>query len=194
MAAAAAADAETTYVGLTDQVIDASALVQRVSYPDCGGVATFHGITRNNFKGKRVVHLEYEAYDAMAKKQMAKIAAAIRGRWPGVRGVAMVHRTGVVPVTEASIVICVSSPHRVEALEACHYAIDEVKASVPVWKKEMYEDGSAWKQNSEFLSSALFGGATVEPWWRRPVRLEVQPTVAIAAAVCVCGGIVAYLR
>eukprot|EP00756_Hemistasia_phaeocysticola_P044385 Hpha_TRINITY_DN18044_c0_g1::TRINITY_DN18044_c0_g1_i1::g.1226::m.1226/K03635/MOCS2B, moaE; molybdopterin synthase catalytic subunit len=137
---------------LTDQVIDAQRLVQAVSNPSCGAVATFHGITRNHFDGREVVRLEYEAYSGMAEKKMKQIGDEVRKRFPSVVGVAIVHRTGVVPPTEASIVICCSSPHRVQSLEACHFAIDEAKRVVPVWKREVYGDGSAWKQNSEFLS------------------------------------------
>jgi molybdopterin synthase catalytic subunit len=95
-----------------------------------------------------VERLEYEAYGGMAEREMAQIGSRIADRWPGVR-VAMVHRLGVVAVGEASVVIAVSAPHRGEAYAASRFAIDELKAHVPVWKKEVYADGSVWKANAE---------------------------------------------
>lgn len=102
----------------------------------------------------KVVSLEYEAYDEMAKKEMARICYEIRQRWPDVKHIAMYHRLGFVPVKEASVVIAISSPHRKESLEALPFALDELKKSVPVWKKEYYmeqagETSSQWKENPE---------------------------------------------
>jgi molybdopterin synthase catalytic subunit len=102
----------------------------------------------------KVVTLEYEAYDEMAKKEMANICFEIRQRWPDVKHIAMHHRLGLVPVKEASVVIAISSPHRKSSLEALPFALDELKKSVPVWKKEFYKAGSGesssqWKENPE---------------------------------------------
>lgn len=102
----------------------------------------------------KVVSLEYEAYDEMAKKEMASICFEIRQRWPEVKHIAMHHRLGLVPVKEASVVIAISSPHRKASLEALPFALDELKKSVPVWKKEFYKEqegeaSSQWKENPE---------------------------------------------
>ncbi|KAL1519507.1 hypothetical protein AB1Y20_023023 [Prymnesium parvum] len=125
-------------------------LASKVLCPSAGGIATFIGTTRDHFEGKRVVRLEYEAYDLMAKKEMHNIIAAIRTRWQ-VRHVAIAHRVGVVPAAESSVEIAVSSTHRAEALEAVHFAINELKKTVPIWKKEIYDEGDAqWKENKEW--------------------------------------------
>uniref|UniRef100_A0A7S2TT23 Molybdopterin synthase catalytic subunit n=1 Tax=Lotharella oceanica TaxID=641309 RepID=A0A7S2TT23_9EUKA len=120
----------------------------------CGAIATFVGTTRNNFDGKIVTMLSYEAYAPMAMKQLSLISNQIRKKWP-VKKIAILHRLGVCPVGEASVIIAISSPHRKAALEACHWAIDTLKAQVPIWKKEHYQDGSTWKQNKEFDPKAL---------------------------------------
>merc|ERR1712154_419223 len=121
------------------------------------------------------------AYDKMARKEMPAIATRIRHRWSTVKAVVMQHRLGLVPVTEASIIICVSSPHRVEAMEACRYAIDQVKTTVPVWKREVYEDGSSWKQNEEYLR---FVGIAKPPTVETPGRRwDVTITVDMRCAV-----------
>eukprot|EP01062_Namystynia_karyoxenos_P081661 TRINITY_DN9014_c2_g1_i1.p2 TRINITY_DN9014_c2_g1~~TRINITY_DN9014_c2_g1_i1.p2 ORF type:complete len:239 (+),score=74.54 TRINITY_DN9014_c2_g1_i1:79-717(+) len=200
-ASGAGATAEPTFVGLSADHIDAAALYRRVCLPSCGAVATFHGITRDSFQGREVVRLEYEAYAAMAEKQMAKIAEAMRAQWPSVRGIAMQHRTGVVPVTEASIVICVSSPHRVDSMAACRFAIDQVKTVVPVWKREVYADGSRWKENSEFLSGPLFrrGKTSVErapSWWSQPAATLTRGQCAAihALAAAAAAGVFLWAR
>ncbi|XP_004703679.1 molybdopterin synthase catalytic subunit [Echinops telfairi] len=122
---------------------------QLVASPSCGAISLFVGTTRNHFEGKRVVSLEYEAYLPMAEKEVRTICADIRQKWP-VRHIAVFHRLGLVPVSEASIIIAVSSAHRAASLEAVSYAIDALKAKVPIWKKEMYgESSSSWKGNKE---------------------------------------------
>ncbi|XP_023950000.2 molybdopterin synthase catalytic subunit [Bicyclus anynana] len=119
----------------------------------CGAVSVFVGTTRDSFDGKKVVRLEYEAYDSMALKAMQSICDDVRDKWPAVHSIAMYHRLGCVPVKEASVVIAVSSPHRVDSLEAVSYCIDQLKASVPIWKKEVYEDQEpVWKENNECIS------------------------------------------
>ncbi len=133
---------------LTDDVLDESSLRAAVSRSGAGAILVFHGVTRDNFAGRGVTRLEYEAYPDMAIAQMRAIASEACERWPGLR-VAMSHRTGVVPVGEASVLIAVSSPHRCDAYEASRFCIDTLKARVPIWKKEIYDDGSAWKANAE---------------------------------------------
>lgn len=115
-----------------------------------GATCVFVGTTRDTFEGKAVVRLEYEAYGAMAVGEVLRMCAAARARWPDLARVAVHHRVGVVPVREPSVVIAVSSPRRVAALAALPFLIDTLKASVPIWKKEVYADDSAeWKANAE---------------------------------------------
>ena len=140
-------------VELTEAVIDVGVVREAVSREEAGAVLVFEGVTRNHHDGRAVVRLEYEAYASMAKTQMSVICDTIASRWPGSR-VAMIHRIGVVDVGEASVVIAVSAPHRDEAYAASRFAIDTLKASVPIWKKEVYADGSVWKANAEFSDEA----------------------------------------
>ncbi|KAH3837489.1 molybdopterin synthase catalytic subunit-like [Dreissena polymorpha] len=136
-------------VDVTTEPISVDHLTQLVSSPKCGAISMFLGTTRDNFQGKNVIQLEYEAYEPMARKEMQKICAEIREQW-SVENIAIVHRIGVVPVMEASVAILVSSPHRSESLAAVEYGINKLKATVPIWKKELYDDGTcSWKQNSE---------------------------------------------
>lgn len=132
---------------LTPEPIDVAAVRRAVSDPSCGAILVFEGTARDHFEGRRVVRLEYEAWPDLAVPFMRRIGAEIAERWPGAR-VAMVHRTGVVPIGEPSVVIAVATPHRAACYEASRYAIEQLKARVPVWKKEIYEDGSAWKANT----------------------------------------------
>lgn len=130
-------------VVITDQVLSAEPFVKEVSCPSSGAVAVFVGIAREFSGGKKVLELEYEAYPEMARKKMEEIGAEVKERF-GVDKVAMAHRVGSIKISEASIVIAVSAPHRKEALAACQFAIDRVKEIAPIWKKELFEDGSRW--------------------------------------------------
>ncbi len=132
---------------IVDGPIDVAAARAAVDDPGHGAVLVFEGVARDVFEGRRVVRLEYEAWAEMAEPVLAEIAADARASWPTAR-VAVVHRTGVVVVGEPSLVIAVGSPHRAEAFEACRFVLEAVKARLPVWKKEIYEDGSAWKANA----------------------------------------------
>ncbi|XP_005091783.1 molybdopterin synthase catalytic subunit [Aplysia californica] len=136
-------------VDVTEKKLSVDTITELVSDDTCGAVSLFIGTTRNNFDNKEVLRLEYEAYEPMAKKKMLEVCASIRQQWQ-VHKIAMIHRIGVVPVKEASIIIAISSAHRKESLDAVQYAINTVKAVVPVWKKEIYaDDSSSWKQNKE---------------------------------------------
>lgn len=123
--------------------IDVDRVIAAVRHDEDGGVVTFVGVVRNQNRGKRVLYLEYEAYPEMAIGKMREIGQEIVDRW-GLRHVAIVHRVGRIEVGEASVAIAVAAPHRREAFEACHYAIDRLKQIVPVWKKEVYADGEEW--------------------------------------------------
>ncbi|HEV8472386.1 MAG TPA: molybdenum cofactor biosynthesis protein MoaE, partial [Methylomirabilota bacterium] len=121
---------------------DAAAAV--VDEPGAGGIAIFSGVVRNQTDGRPVKFLEYEAHAPMAEAKMREIGEAIRARWSGVRRVAMLHRIGRLEIGESSVVIAVSAAHRGDAFEACRYAIDTLKRTVPVWKKEHFDDGEVW--------------------------------------------------
>ncbi|XP_006626856.1 molybdopterin synthase catalytic subunit [Lepisosteus oculatus] len=139
-------------IKLTYDKLSSDAVSESVVCPSCGAISMFIGTTRNNFEGKKVVQLEYEAYIPMAEAQLKKIFSDIRKTWPSVRHICVHHRLGVVPVMEASVIIGISSTHRSESLEAVKYCIDALKAAVPIWKKEIYEtEGSSWKENKECL-------------------------------------------
>jgi molybdopterin synthase catalytic subunit len=128
---------------LTGEPLDPRAIEALVADPGCGALVTFVGTVRRTNEGREVDYLEYEAYPGMAEKKMAEIGREIQERW-GLEGVAIGHRLGRCEVGEASIVICVASPHRRAAFEACHYAIDRVKEIVPIWKREVWKDGAVW--------------------------------------------------
>lgn len=128
---------------IVDGPIDVAALAAEVATDHDGAVCTFQGIARRFSRGREVVHLEYEAYPAMAERKMAEIADEVRAKF-GVERIAIRHRTGVLPIGEASVAIAVASPHRREAFAACQYAIDRLKQTVPIWKKEVWSDGEQW--------------------------------------------------
>jgi molybdopterin synthase catalytic subunit len=137
-----------TLYQITDTPIDPETLRAAIADPRSGAVATFVGVTRNSFAGKEVLHLEYEAYAPMAELQMREIGTEIAQRWPAVTGVAIAHRVGRVEVGEASVALAVSAPHRGEALAACAHGIERLKSTLPVWKKEVFADGSVWRENT----------------------------------------------
>jgi molybdopterin synthase catalytic subunit len=137
---------ETPIIKITREPLDAAAvreLERAVTRSGDGGVVTFQGVVRDNARGKRVRYLEYDAYPQMAEEQMRTITEEVARRWE-TRAIAMVHRIGRLQVGECSVVVVVACPHRGEAFEACRYAIDTLKANVPIWKKEAYEDGAEW--------------------------------------------------
>jgi len=129
---------------VTEEPLSADAVGAAVTVPAAGGVAVFLGVVRDNTAGRRVVALEYEAHVPMAEAKLKEIGEDVYRRWPGVRQVAILHRIGRLAVGEASVVIGVSAAHRHDAFAACHHAIDTLKQIVPIWKREIFEDGSAW--------------------------------------------------
>lgn len=139
------------HVFLTAEKLNVEEVISLASSPDCGATSVFIGSTREFADDKIVKHLEYEAYTPMAEVEMRKICRNIREKWP-VKHIVMHHRMSQVPVGEASVVIAVSSEHRVVSLDAVAFAINSLKASVPIWKKESYEEGEGeWKQNKECI-------------------------------------------
>ncbi|RCH56082.1 molybdenum cofactor biosynthesis protein MoaE [Mucilaginibacter hurinus] len=130
-------------IKLLEDTLDISFCINWVMSPDCGGIDLFIGTVRNATKGKQVVRLEFEAYHAMAKKELEKIVQQAFAKWP-VQRVLVHHRTGVLQVGEVPVIIAVSAAHRDAAFEACRYIIDTLKQTVPIWKKEVFEDGEVW--------------------------------------------------
>jgi molybdopterin synthase catalytic subunit len=129
---------------VTADPLSAEALAGLVTVPEAGGVAVFLGVVRDHNAGRRVVALEYEAHAPMAEAKMKEIGEAVHRRWPGVKQVAMAHRVGRLAIGEASVAIAVSAAHRADAFEACRFAIDRLKETVPIWKREVFEDGAVW--------------------------------------------------
>lgn len=128
---------------ISDDPLDARSLAARLQAGEDGAVVTFEGVTRNNSKGRRTLKLEYEAYRPMAIEKIRAIIREARQKFP-CRRVGIVHRLGRLEVGEASVIIVVTSAHRAAAFEACRFAIDRLKTSVPIWKKEFFEDGEVW--------------------------------------------------
>jgi molybdopterin synthase catalytic subunit len=128
---------------LVREPINAPALVQHVRTVDDGAVVTFDGCVRNNSHGRRTLYLDYEAYESMALAKICEIGAQIHEKF-AIDLVAIVHRLGRMEIGETSVFIAVSSPHRPAAFEACRFAIDTLKRTVPIWKKEYFADGAVW--------------------------------------------------
>jgi len=128
---------------LTEEPLSLDTVVAEVASDQAGAIATFVGTTRRRSRGRDVHHLEYEAFEGMAEQEMARIADELKGRYD-LHDVAIHHRVGRVDIGERSVVIAVSAPHRGDALAACKDAIDTLKETVPLWKKEVYEGGEEW--------------------------------------------------
>ncbi len=143
--------AEIDVAEIVDAPIDTRALVARLQRGEDGAVVTFEGITRNNSKGRPTLYLEYEAYRPMALEQMKGILTEARQRWT-IDRLGVIHRLGRLEIGEASVVIVVTSAHRAAAFEACRFVIDRLKKTVPIWKKEYFEDGQTWVEG-EVLKS-----------------------------------------
>lgn len=128
---------------VTPDPLDPQRVVDQVRKDESGAVVLFYGVVRNENLGRRVDHLEYDAYPEMATKVMRQIAEEIASRWP-ITDIAIQHRTGRLEIGETSLLIAVSSPHRREGFEACHALVDRFKEVVPIWKKEVWEGGEEW--------------------------------------------------
>src|SRR6185369_6550027 len=128
---------------VTSDPLDVSGVSAIVSSADCGAVATFGGLVRNENGGRRVLWLEYEAYEPLAVKAFARIDEEAGERWPSI-GLAIHHRVGRLEIGDASVIIAATSPHRAEAFAACRYAIERIKQIAPIWKHEHFEGGEVW--------------------------------------------------
>ncbi|PJJ84984.1 molybdenum cofactor biosynthesis protein MoaE [Mucilaginibacter auburnensis] len=130
-------------IKISSHALDIQHCTNWVMSPDCGGIDVFIGTVRNATKGKTVVRLEFEAYEVMALTEMEKIAEQAFDKWP-VQKILIHHRTGVLQVGEVPVIIAVAAAHRGAAFDACRYIIDTLKETVPIWKKEFFEDGAVW--------------------------------------------------
>jgi len=139
----------TNLFEVTDRPLSADDIVGRLVHPSVGGVTAFIGVVRGQTDERETKYLVYEAYEEMAEDQLRRIGDEIRQRWASIREVAIVHRVGRLEVGETIVVIAISSAHRRETFEATHYAIDRLKEIVPIWKKEVYANGYAWKSEQE---------------------------------------------
>ena len=128
---------------ITRESIDAQKISRELLRGEDGAICVFEGVVRNNSKGKRTLHLVYEAYETMALKKLEEIGIFVRQAWD-IRSLAIIHRLGHMDIGETSVAVIVTSAHRRPAFDACHYEIDKLKRVVPIWKKEFFEDGEVW--------------------------------------------------
>jgi molybdopterin synthase catalytic subunit len=136
-------------ISLTRDPIDSAALIAAAKAAEDGAVVVFDGIVRNHSRGRRTLHLDYEAYEEMASKQMRELAVEARSRF-GVRHVTVVHRLARLEIGETSVLIVVASAHRAQAFDACRWLIDTLKKTVPIWKRETFADGAVWSDGEPF--------------------------------------------
>ncbi|CAF89892.1 unnamed protein product [Tetraodon nigroviridis] len=136
---------------LTPDWLSVQEVVDAVGSSSCGAVSVFIGTTREDeLGGRKVTGLEYEAYEPMARSEFSKLCADIRQRWPAVANICVHHRLGWVEVGQASVVMAISSPHRHDGQQAVQHCISQLKAKIPIWKKEVYDtQDSSWKENPE---------------------------------------------
>ncbi len=140
---------------LTSEVIDVGDVYNWAAIKSCGAVVVFSGIVRDNAEGRTdVTSLTYEAYEDQVVPKLEIIANEMRSRWSDLGRIALIHRVGKLELTESSVLVVVSSPHRSEAFAAAKYAIDALKIGVPIWKQEHWKDGSDWGTNSHEISDA----------------------------------------
>ncbi len=146
-------------VQIVREPIEPRAFISRLKHPEDGATVIFDGIVRNNTRGRRTLFLEYQAYEAMALKQMETLASGARDRF-AVRTASIVHRLGRLEIGETSVLIVVASVHRSAAFDACRWIIDTLKKTVPIWKKEYFEDGVVWADGEPFPQEIQKPGAT----------------------------------
>jgi MoaE-MoaD fusion protein len=142
-------DEQAVILALTREPIDAARLIAEAKQAEDGAVVVFDGIVRNHSRGRRTLHLDYEAYEAMALGQMRELGCKARERF-AIRQVTMIHRLGRLEIGETSVLIIVASAHRSAAFEACRWLIDTLKQTVPIWKKETFADGAVWAPGEPF--------------------------------------------
>lgn len=134
---------EADMIQLTNEPINVNSIIDTVRDESCGGIDVFIGTVRNTTQQREVSHLEFEAYEPMAIKELYKIAEYAQSKW-SLKNVSIVHRLGLLKIGEEAVVIAVAAPHRAAAFEGCRYIIDTLKKTVPIWKKEVFTDGEVW--------------------------------------------------
>jgi MoaE-MoaD fusion protein len=144
-----AVQAEMPLVKIVREPIVPHDIVPKLERPEDGAVTTFDGIVRNHSRGRRTLYLDYDAYEEMALKQMQSLASEALKKFP-IRNLALVHRLGRLQIGETSVFIAVCSAHRGAAFDACRWLIDTLKRTVPIWKKEYFEDGAVWADGEPF--------------------------------------------
>jgi molybdopterin synthase catalytic subunit len=148
--------AEDPYVRLVHERIVPHDIVPQLEKPEDGAIVIFDGIVRNNSRGRRTLHLDYESYENMALKQLRELAIQATQKF-AIRNVAVVHRLGRIEIGESSVLIAVFSAHRAAAFDACRWMIDTLKRTVPIWKKEYFEDGAVWADGEPFPEQIAAG-------------------------------------
>ena len=156
------AEAEAARVAMVRTTIDVAALSESIRRQEDGAVAVFEGVVRNQTRGRRTLYLDYEAYEAMAVKQLRELADQALEKFP-IRDLAIVHRLGRLELGETSVAIVVASAHRGAAFDACRWIIDTLKKTVPIWKKEYFEDGAVWADGEPFPDEIRRGEGTKRP-------------------------------
>ncbi|HMF90903.1 MAG TPA: molybdenum cofactor biosynthesis protein MoaE [Candidatus Angelobacter sp.] len=144
-----ASEQRSSHCAIVRQPIDVREIKEDIEDPSDGAAVLFEGVVRDNSRGRRTLYLDYEAYESMALNELEKLAQAALERFQ-VRDVAVVHRLGRLEIGETSVAIAVASPHRAAAFEACRWLIDTLKKTVPIWKKEYFEDGAVWADGEPF--------------------------------------------
>ena len=146
---------EVDWVAISAAPLDCDSVTRWVTRPECGAVVTFLGTARSSSStGHEIIELEYETSDELAVARMREVVRVSRDRWPTLGAVAVHHRVGTVALEQPAVVVAVSAPHRQEAFEAARFCIDAVKASVPMWKREVWAGGSAWSQEAHDIVEA----------------------------------------
>lgn len=144
---------QNDWVGLTEDPLPVGAAADWAVLPNCGAMVLFSGTARDHAPGREgVEQLEYEAYEEHVVPRLAEIAARARETWPTLGRLVLLHRVGVVPVGESSVIVVASSPHRAESFAAARFGIDTLKASVPIWKRERWKDGESWGLEAQHIS------------------------------------------
>jgi molybdopterin synthase catalytic subunit len=141
------------WVALTDQSLDVGHAAEWVALPGCGAVVVFSGLVREYADGSSgVTHIDYEAWTEQVEVRLQGVADEARQRWPEVGRIVLWHREGRVQLSDSSVVVAVSTPHRGAAFDACEFAIDRLKESVPIWKKEFFDGGSQWARAAQHIT------------------------------------------
>ncbi len=140
------------WVGISDQPLPVEGALDWAHRPDCGAVVLFSGVARDHSGDREAVdRLEYEAYEAQVAPRLAALASEARRRWPAVGRLVMIHRVGELVVGDSAVVVVASSPHRPEAFAAARFCIDALKATIPIWKRERWEDGESWGLEAQHI-------------------------------------------